>query len=58
MRRGNLQITDLGKVTSRCSRDLLRERHKNITQRRGRDVPLRRHWVFHMGLTGDVIEIY
>ena len=24
----------------------------NVTQRRGRDVPQRRYWLFHLGVTG------
>ena len=33
-------------------------RRDNVTPRRGGDVPQRRYWVFHLGVTGDVIETY
>ena len=46
-------------ITCKCGGDLLitRCRYK-VTLRRGGDVPQRRHWVFHLGLTGDVVETY
>ena len=30
----------------------------NVTPRRGGDVPQRRYWVFHLGVTEDVVETY
>ena len=30
----------------------------NATPERGGDVPQRRYWVFHLGVTGDVVETY
>ena len=30
----------------------------NVTLRRGGDVPQRRYWVFHLGVTEDVVETY
>ena len=58
MRRGNLPDGGYDKVTWKCSRDLLTRLHDNVNPRRGGDVPQQRHWVFHLGLTGDVIETY
>ena len=58
MRRGNLPDGVHGKVISKRSRDLLIRRRDNLTLRRGGDVPPRRYWVFHLGLTGDVVETY
>ena len=46
------------KVTWKLSRDLLTRRRNNITLRRGGDASQRRYWVFHLGLTGDVVERY
>ena len=39
-------------------RDLITMRRDNVTLRRGGDVPQRRYWVFHLGLTGEVVESY
>ena len=30
----------------------------NLTPRRGGDVPQWRYWVFHLDVTGDVVETY
>ena len=38
--------------------DLLTRLHDNVTPRRGGDVPQRRYWVFHLVLTGEVVETY
>ena len=56
MRRGNLPDVGNDKVTWKRNRDLLKRRRDNITPRRGRDVPLRRYWVFHLGVTEDVVD--
>ena len=56
MRRGNLHDWGNNKVTWKRIRDLLTRRRNNVTLRRGGDVPQRRYWVFHLGLTGDVID--
>ena len=32
--------------------------HGNVTQRQGGDVPQRRYWVFHLGVTEDVVETF
>ena len=41
------------------SRDLLETRPcDSVTPRRGGDVPQRRYWVFHLGVTEDVVETY
>ena len=33
-------------------------RRDNVTLRRGGDVPQRRYWVFHLGIAGDIVEMY
>ena len=58
MRRGNLPDGGHEKVIWERSRDLLTRRRDNLTLRRGRDALQRRCWVFHLGLTGDVVETY
>ena len=58
MRRGNLLDEGHEKVTWKRSRDLLTRHRDNVTLRRGGDVPQRRYWVFHLGLTGYVVETY
>ena len=58
MRRRNLPHGGHGKVIRKRSRDLLTRRQGNVTPRRGGDVPQRRYWVFHLGLTADVVETY
>ena len=39
-------------------RNLLTRRREKVTQRCGGDVPEQRYWVFYLGLTGDVVEMY
>ena len=51
MGRGNLPVGGHNKVTLTRSGDLLTSHRYNVTLRRGGDVPLRRHWMFHLGLT-------
>ena len=58
MRHGNLPDGGHDKVTWKRSRDPLTRRRENVTQRRGGDVPQQRYWVFHLGVTGDVVETY
>ena len=58
MRRGNLPDEGHDKVTCKRSRDLLTRRRDSVTPRCGGDVPQRRYWVFHLGVTGDVLETY
>ena len=33
-------------------------RRNNVTLGSSGDVPQRRYWVFHLGVTGDVVETY
>ena len=33
-------------------------RRDNVPPRRGGDVPQQHYWVFHLGVTGDVVETY
>ena len=56
MKRESLPGGGHDKVTWKRSRDLITKRRDNVTLRRGRDVPKRRNWVFHLRLTGDVVE--
>ena len=58
MKRGNLSDGGHDKITWKRIRDLLTRRRDNVTLRRGGDVPQRRYWVFHLGLTGDVVDTY
>ena len=58
MWRGNLPDGGQDKITWKSIRDLLTMRRDNITVRSGGDVPQRRYWVFHLGLTGEVVESY
>ena len=58
MRRGNLPDGGQDKITWKSIRDLLTMRRDNVTVRSGGDVPQRRYWVFHLGLTGEVVESY
>ena len=58
MRPGNLPGGGHDKVTWKRSRDLLTWRRDNVSLRRGGDVPQWRYWVFHLGLTGDVVGTY
>ena len=56
MRRGNLPDGGHDKITWKSIRDLLTRRRDNVTLRSGGDVPQRPYWVFHLGLTGEVVE--
>ena len=58
MRRESLPDWAHDKVTWKRSRDLLTRRRNNVTLRCGGDVQQRRYWVFHLGLTGDIVETY
>ena len=58
MKRRNLSDEDHDKITWKRIRDLIATRPDNVTLRRGGDVPQRRYWVFHLGLTGDVVNTY
>ena len=58
MRPGNLPGGGHDKVTWKRSRDLLKRRCDNVSLRRGGDVPQWRYWMFHLGLTGDVVGTY
>ena len=58
MRRGNLPGGGHDKVTWKRSRELLTRRRDNVSLRRGGDVPQWRYWVFHLGLTWDVVGTY
>ena len=58
MKRGNLSDGGHDKITWKRIRDLITRRPDNVTLRRGGDVPQRRYWVFHLGLTGDVVDTY
>ena len=58
MRHENLPDWAHDKVTWKRSRNLLTRRRNNVTLRRGGDVPQRRYWVFHLVLTGNVVETY
>ena len=40
------------------SGDLLPRHRESVTPRRGGDVRQQRYWVFHLGVTGDVLETY
>ena len=42
----------------RVRRDALMARSGYVTLRRLGDLPLRRHWVFHLRLVSDVVETY
>ena len=44
------------KVILMCCRDLLTRRRKNVTPRRGGDIPQQLFWVFYLGHTRDVVE--
>ena len=58
MKRGNRSDGGHDKITWQRIRDLLTRSRDNVTLRRGGDVPQRRYWVFHLGLTGDVVDTY
>ena len=58
MRRGNLPDEDNDKITWKRSRDLLTRRCNKTTLRLGGDVLQRHFWLFHLGLTRDVVETY
>ena len=58
MRRENLPDWAHDRVTWKRSRVLLTRRRNNITLRRGGLVPQWPYWVFHLGLTGNVVETY
>ena len=58
MRHGNLSDRGRDKVTCKRSRDLLTRRRDNVSPRYGGDVPQRRYWLFHLRVTGDVVETY
>ena len=58
MKRRNLSDEGHDKITWKRIRDLIARRPDNATLRRGGDVPQRRYWVFHLGLTGDVVDTY
>ena len=58
MRRESLPDWAHDKVTWKRSTDLLTRRRNNVTLRCGGHVPQRRYWVFHLGLTGDIVETY
>ena len=58
MRRGNLPDGGNDKATWKRSRDLLTRRRSNTTLGRGGDILHGRHWIFHLGLTGEVEEMY
>ena len=58
MKRGNLSDGGHDKITWKSIRDLITRCRNNVTLRRGRDLPQRRYWVFHLGLTGDVVDTY
>ena len=55
---GNLSDGGHDKVTWKRIRDLLTRCRDNVTLTRGGDVPQPRYWVFHLGLTGDVVDTY
>ena len=54
----NLPDGSYDKVILKSSRDLLARRCDNATLRRDGDVSQLRFWVFHLGLTRDVVETY
>ena len=58
MQRGNLPNLGRDKLTSKRSRDLLTRCHDNVTETRVRDLPQPHYWVFHLGLTGDLVQTY
>ena len=58
MRPRNLPDRGHEKVTSKRTRDVLTRRCDNLTLRCVGDVSQRRYWVFHLGVTGDVVETY
>ena len=58
MRRGSLSDGGHDKITWKQIRDLLTSRCENAILRSGGIVPQRRYWVFHLRLTGDVMDTY
>ena len=60
MRRETLPDGGHVKVISKTILETLVEtrRRDNVTPKRGGDVPQQRYWVFHLGVTGVVIETY
>ena len=56
MKRGTLPYGGHDKVILKRSRDLLTRHRDNVTPRHGGDLSQRCYWVFHLGLTGDVVE--
>ena len=58
MKRGNLSEGGHGKITWKHFRDLLTRRRDNVTLKRGGDVPQRCYWMFHLGLTEEVVDTY
>ena len=58
MKHGNLSDGGHDKMTWKRIRDLITRCRNNVTLRRGGDVPQRRYWVFHLGLTRDVVDTY
>ena len=58
MRRESLPDGGHVKVISKTILETLVEtrRRDNVTPKRGGDVPQQRYWVFHLGVTGDVVE--
>ena len=59
MRHGNLPDGNSDKVTWKYSKDLLTQQHcGNIILRHSGDIPQQRYWVFHLGVTGNIVEMY
>ena len=58
MRHRNLPDGECDKVPWKSNRDLLTRRRGNVTLRRDGGVSQQCYWVFHLGLTGDVVEMY
>ena len=58
MRRGNLPDGGHEKLENVVETVVETRRRDNVTTKRGGDVPQRRYWVFHLGITGDVVETY
>ena len=58
MRHGNLPDGNSDKVTWKYSKDLLPQQHcGNIILRHSGDVPQQYYWVFHLGVTGNIVEM-
>ena len=54
----NLTVGRHGSITWKYHRDVLIGGHGNVIQRRGGDLPLRLHWVFHLGFALGVVVRY